>query len=229
MRLMIVISAMLLSTSCWAQADEVKPNTACRHEGDTSVILSAPTAMQYLTSGPSKSGGDVLTCIKGKWENTGTIGSTQIAYNIKIMKEDVLLEEAKASAFDGEPVPVSHVEEEAFVAKENLKDNGTKLTPGTVATGFSMSLMSQLVDSNKIVVNFSILRSEIGSISKVEIGGSAYQLPQLADYRLKHSITVEDGKTVAIPFGPLVYQDGDAKPKYTILMMATKVPSRVGL
>lgn len=176
----------------------------------------------YLTS---QVGGEVLSCINGKWKLTGHVGTTQVTLTVQLMEGDKLQTSTSVTTLDGQPVPISIGTERAYVAEAKKEGDKVILTPGIVKSGFFMTMTPTLAKDGKIEVEFVVSKSELTAINKFKQGDMEIELPQVSSVDLKQKVALDSGKEITIPFGPLVEPMQSGKPahaKYTLKLVATK-------
>lgn len=132
------------------------------------------------------------------------------------------------TTLDGQPAPVSIGTERSYIAEAKKDGDKVVLTPGTVKDGFFMTLTPTLTQDGKITVEFVASKSEVTSFQNFKQGELEIQLPQVNLIELKQKFTLDNGKEISIPFGPLVEPVKSAemgklpRTQFTLKLVATK-------
>jgi hypothetical protein len=148
----------------------------------------------------------------------------------KLMEGETFVAEIGVTGLDGEPGFTSAMTEIGYLAKKELKDGVTISTPGKIITGLEFKALSTLTDGDKIIVDFGILmKSKAGAAQPIKIGNAEYQFSPLIASNISQKVTLDSGKAIEIPFGPLTDPDDPTSNQYTIVMTATKDPKHVGI
>jgi len=179
----------------------------------------------YLSS---EVGGEVLSCVEGKWKLTGHVGTTQVTLVVQLMEGDKRLTSAAVTTLDGQPAPIGIGRQLSYIAEAKKEGDKLVVTPGVVKDGFFMTMTPTLTQDGKITVEFVASKSEVTAIQNVKQDDLEIQLPQVSTVDLKQKLALENGKEIVIPFGPLVepmksIETGKpARTQYTLKLVATK-------
>lgn len=173
----------------------------------------------------SQVGGEVLSCINGKWKLTSHVGTVQITVGVQLLEGTKGLTSFQLITLDGQPAPMNIEAERSYIAEAKKDGDKVVLTPGTVKDGFSMTMTPTLAKDGKIEVEFVANKTEITAMNKFKQGDMEIELPQVNSIDLKQKLALDSGKEITIPFGPLVEPMQSGKPahaKYTLKLVATK-------
>lgn len=144
--------------------------------GSTSITGTSPgtdstTAAGSLTatvvSGTSKlSGSEIVAKALSGITNTAEIADLNVTAlnNTPVTKQDIVNE--------------TYLSSTSTTATENSTTN--ELTPGTISTGFTMTLLPRILSNNRILLGYSIDLSSLVSMTTVSSGDSTIQLPTVA-------------------------------------------------
>ena len=176
----------------------------------------------YVTSQIDKK---VTICEDGAVTHIGHVGATPIKLSVQLTNGSKSLIDVKITTLDGQPAPIGIGTDHTYIASATKDGDKVAITPGVVRDGFAMTLVPTLAKHGKIEVKFDASKSELTSINKYKQGDMEVELPQVTSMNLKQTITLEDGKEVTIPFGPMVnpVKTGETMhSQYTLKLTATK-------
>lgn len=175
-------------------------------------------------------GGELLSCIDGKWELLGHVGTTNVTLAVRVMEGKTLLTSASVTTLDGQPAPIGVGNLRTYVAESRKDGDKVIVTTGTVKEGLFMTMTPTLIKKGKIKVDFVMSKVEVTAMSNVKQGDLTVQLPQIKSIDLKQALALDDGQEFVIPFGSLVNSTNDTAesgklphPQYTLRITATKI------
>jgi len=97
-------------------------------------------------------------------------------------------------------VPVQVVEETAYVRSTEAVLNdagqvvGTAVTPATITTGFTMSLLPRILNTREIMMEYSITLSDLNQISDF----GSIQLPETSNTSFQQQVILRNGQTLVL-------------------------------
>jgi type II secretory pathway component GspD/PulD (secretin) len=101
------------------------------------------------------------------------------------------------------------------------------LTPGEVTTGFSMSLLPIVLDSNHVLmhcaINISSLKELVTFSSGVGLAQQSVQQPNVSSFSTQQRMTVKSGETIVLSG----YENESTESKQTDVMRNVLPGSRV--
>lgn len=173
-------------------------------------------------------GADVLSCIDGKWEKIGQIGTTMLSISVQLMEGDKKIFSTQTTMLDGQPTPLMVGVEHAYAALTTKDANGKLISaPGKLTTGLNMLLTPTLTDDGRIAVKFTFNKSELTSTQTLKLDDGEIELPQVNTITLSQKVTIKSGEEIIIPFGVLIKPKmlGPVHTQYTVKLSATKQAS----
>lgn len=72
------------------------------------------------------------------------------------------------------------------------------LTPGTVTTGFIMSLLPTILDNNRVLLQLSLDISELKKIDSITSGGQTIQAPEVSSSQVLQRVVLKAGQTLVM-------------------------------
>src|SRR5690606_28678427 len=92
----------------------------------------------------------------------------------------------------------------AEVSTTALAGNGTgssstqSLTPGTITTGFNMTLLPYLMDGPEMLLQYSVNLSALNAMNTASSGGNMIQMPDLDNRIFSQSVRLRSGETLVL-------------------------------
>jgi type IVB pilus formation R64 PilN family outer membrane protein len=76
--------------------------------------------------------------------------------------------------------------------------SSNSLTPGTINTGFTMSVLPHVLDATQMMLQFSVDISSLVSMHEVQSGGSMIQTPEIDTRNFLQRVKLHDGDTLIL-------------------------------
>ncbi|HWX12393.1 MAG TPA: PilN family type IVB pilus formation outer membrane protein [Trinickia sp.] len=110
---------------------------------------------------------------------------------------------ASVTTLNDQPVPVQVAEQEGYLAQISTLatvnvGSETSLTPGTVTTGFNLTLLPHILDDGTVMMQFYTNISSLASLSTFTSGGQSIQLPTVDTRNFLQQVAVKSGQTLVI-------------------------------
>jgi len=131
-------------------------------------------------------------------------GSSLILKALAKQGQVSVLTEPSVTTLNMEAVPIQVAKQTSFLASVEISQTanvGTNsaLTPGTVTTGFNMSLLPYILpDDETILLSYSVNLSTLDSIRRVESGGSAIEIPEVNNRIFAQKVRIQTGQTLVL-------------------------------
>ena len=108
-------------------------------------------------------------------------GSSAVAQALSATTKTSLITELNLSALNNRPVSQQSVRSTTYIA-QTVVTNGqytttTQVTPGSLTTGFTVSLLPRIISGDRILMDYSINLSSLVSLTSETSGGQTIQLP----------------------------------------------------
>ena len=108
-------------------------------------------------------------------------GSSALAQALSATTKTSLITELNLSALNNRPVSQQSVRSTTYIA-QTIVTNGqytttTQVTPGSLTTGFTVSLLPRIISGDRILMDYSINLSSLVSLTSQTSGGQTIQLP----------------------------------------------------
>ncbi|WP_170040976.1 PilN family type IVB pilus formation outer membrane protein [Pseudomonas sp. WS 5532] len=101
------------------------------------------------------------------------------------------------------PVPVQVARQTSYLASIQTTNTAqvgstTSLTPGTVTSGFNMSLLPNIMPNNELTLDFSIDMSALRQLRKTTSGDSSIESPDIDKQIFAQSVKLKSGQTLIL-------------------------------
>lgn len=182
----------------------------------------------------SQANGELMSCGKDlKWHLPGVqqkADANVIKLSVQLMEGEKMVTSSMVTTLEGAAAPFSVADEVTYIAEAKKEGDRVTLVPGVVRSGFFMDMTPTIATDGHIAVAFNATKSELMALSNLDQGdGMSIQLPQVSSVYLKQTVSLEAGKEMSIPFGPLMNENAGggltvpAQPKYMLKLVATKI------
>jgi type IVB pilus formation R64 PilN family outer membrane protein len=149
-------------------------------EGVGNLILSAPT-----TSG-------------SRWAGTSAMISA-----LSTQGRVTELTSATVVTLNNQPVPVNVGRRVSYLASSSTSQtpnvgSTTSLTPGTVSTGFSMTLVPHIVDGKELLLQYSVDLSSLLRMKTISSGGNTIEAPDVSTSSFIQRVRLASNETLVV-------------------------------
>lgn len=111
---------------------------------------------------------------------------------------------ASLVTLNNQPAPIQVARQTAYLASSQTTlgvggtGNTTTLQPGRVTTGFSMNMIPHILDSNKLMLQYSGDISSLIRIGEISSGGSTIQTPEIDTRNFLQRVIMNGGETLVV-------------------------------
>lgn len=111
---------------------------------------------------------------------------------------------ASIVTINNQPAPIQIGRQRSYLASSTTtigtggSGNTTTLTPGVVTTGFAMSVLPHILDSGRLMLQYSGDISALVDISTVTSGGSSIQTPEIDTRNFLQRVLMNNGETLVL-------------------------------
>jgi type IVB pilus formation R64 PilN family outer membrane protein len=110
---------------------------------------------------------------------------------------------ASVTTLNDQPVPVQVAEQQSYLAQISTVTTAnvgsqTSLTPGTVTTGFNLTLLPHILDDGTVMMQFYTNISSLASLVPFTSGGQQIQLPTVDTRNFLQRVAMKSGQTLVI-------------------------------
>jgi type IVB pilus formation R64 PilN family outer membrane protein len=110
---------------------------------------------------------------------------------------------ASLTTMNDQPVPVQVAEQQSYLAQISTTNtvnvgSQTSLTPGSVTTGFNLTLLPHVLDDGTVMMQFYTNISSLVSLSPFGANGQQIELPTVDTRNFLQRIAVKSGQTLVI-------------------------------
>jgi type IVB pilus formation R64 PilN family outer membrane protein len=104
---------------------------------------------------------------------------------------------------NNQPVPVQVAKQTSYLQSSQTTvvaqvGTTTTLTPGTVTSGFNMSILPHILTNGTVLLQFSTDISSLREIREVESGGSMIQAPEIDTRNFLQRVAMKSNETLII-------------------------------
>lgn len=102
-----------------------------------------------------------------------------------------------------QPAPVLVGSQQSYLASVSTTDTAnvgstSTLTPGTITTGFNMTLLPYLMEGPDMLLQYSINLSSLTRLREVESGGQKIEIPEVANRIFSQRVRLRSGETLIL-------------------------------
>lgn len=113
------------------------------------------------------------------------------------------LTSATVVTLNNQPAPVNVGRRVSYLASSSTTQTPnvgatTALTPGTVQTGFSMSLVPHIIDGKEMLLQYSLDLSSLLKLSTIVAGNSSIQAPDISTSNFIQRVRIQSGETLVV-------------------------------
>jgi len=115
-----------------------------------------------------------------------------------------ILTQPSVTTLNMEAVPVQVAKQTSFLASTSTTQTAnvgstSALTPGTVTTGFNMTLLPYIMDDAKtVLLQFSVNLSTLNNIRRVSSGENAIEIPEVDSRIFSQKVRLQSGETLVL-------------------------------
>jgi type IVB pilus formation R64 PilN family outer membrane protein len=115
-----------------------------------------------------------------------------------------ILTQPSVTTLNMEAVPVQVAKQTSFLASTSTTQTAnvgstSALTPGTVTTGFNMTLLPYIMDDAKtVLLQFSVNLSTLNNIRRVSSGDNAIEIPEVDSRIFSQKVRLQSGETLVL-------------------------------
>lgn len=137
-------------------------------------------------------------------ESSAFFGSNVVGRALSTIGNTTLLTSGTVITLNGKTVPLNVSREQAYLQSSSSSISGehsmssTTLTPGVATEGFAMNFTPKILDSNQVLLHYSIDLSVIEDIETFSAGDSAIQLPRRSVRNFLQEVSVRSGRSLVL-------------------------------
>ncbi|PLZ00007.1 PilN family type IVB pilus formation outer membrane protein, partial [Burkholderia sp. WAC0059] len=110
---------------------------------------------------------------------------------------------AAVTTLNNQPVPVEVATQQGYLAEVSTTNTAnvgsqTSLTPGTITTGFNLTLLPHVLDDGTVMMQFYSNLSVLDQLQQVSSGGQQIQVPEVDTRNFLQRVAVKSGQTLVI-------------------------------
>jgi type IVB pilus formation R64 PilN family outer membrane protein len=113
------------------------------------------------------------------------------------------LTSATVVTLNNQPVPVNVGRRVSYLASSSTSltanvGSTTSLTPGTVNTGFSMTLVPHIIDGKELLLQYSVDLSSLLRIKTISSGGNTIEAPDISTSSFLQRVRLASNETLVV-------------------------------
>lgn len=110
---------------------------------------------------------------------------------------------ASVTTLNDQPVPVQVATQKSYLAQVSTTNtinvgSQTALTPGTVTTGFNLTLLPHVLDDGTVMMQFYTNLSQLLSLDTISSGGQQIELPNVETRNFLQRVAIKSGQTLVL-------------------------------
>jgi type IVB pilus formation R64 PilN family outer membrane protein len=110
---------------------------------------------------------------------------------------------ASVTTLNDQPVPVQVATQKSYLAQVSTTNtinvgSQTALTPGTVTTGFNLTLLPHVLDDGTVMMQFYTNLSQLLSLDTISSGGQTIELPNVETRNFLQRVAIKSGQTLVL-------------------------------
>lgn len=115
-----------------------------------------------------------------------------------------IMTSASAVTLNNQPVPLQVGRKTSYLAASTTTVNGadtgatTSLTPGSLTTGFSMTVLPHILDDGKVLLQYAMDISSLLSMYTVTSGDASIQVPDVETRNFLQRVSIRSGDTLVL-------------------------------
>lgn len=165
--------------------------------------ISNPYSIALKTAFPMASGGGNLVLSAPAGSSSRWAGSSAMIAALSTQGRVSELTSSTMVTLNNQPSPVNVGRKVSYLASSSTTQtpnvgSTTSLTPGTVQTGFSMTLLPHIIDGRELLLQYSLDLSSLLRLSTITSGSSTIQAPDIATSNFIQRVRMLSGETLVV-------------------------------
>ena len=164
---------------------------------------SNPYALALKTAFPTVTGAGNLIISAPSASSSRWAGSSAMISALSTQGRVSELTSATLVTLNNQAAPVNVGRRVSYLASSATTQTAnvgstTSLTPGTVQTGFSMTLVPHIIDSKEILLQYSLDLSSLLQLKTITSGDSTIQTPDVSTSNFIQRVRIQTGETLVV-------------------------------
>ena len=147
----------------------------------------------------------------------GASASENIRIKYELTKDGDVISSASSVVQEGFTLPFTQGRERGYLKSATHSGPNIALTPGTVTTGFTMTVKPKVTSEGKILLVLKAEQADLLSMDKAKSGDLEIEVPRVRRFKISEQRDVNSGEQVEFPF-----VNGQKDSGYVLLVTATK-------
>jgi len=155
------------------------------------------------TAFPVASGAGNLVLSAPSNANSRWAGSSAMIDALSTQGRVTELTSASVVTLNNQPSPINVGRKVSYLASSSQTQTAnvgstTSLTPGTIQTGFSMTLIPHIIDSRELLLQYSMDLSSLLRLNTITSGGASIQAPDVSTSNFIQRVRMQSNETLVV-------------------------------
>jgi type IVB pilus formation R64 PilN family outer membrane protein len=167
------------------------------------LTASSPYAIGFKTAATTAEGVGNLILSAPATSSSRWAGSSALVSALSTQGRVTELTSATVVTLNNQPVPVNVGHRVSYLASSSVTQTAnvgstTSLTPGTVSTGFSMTLVPHIVDGRELLLQYSMDLSSLLQMKTISSGGNTIEAPDVSTSSFIQRVRLASNETLVV-------------------------------
>jgi len=167
------------------------------------LTASSPYAVGFRTAATTAEGVGNLILSAPSTSSSRWAGSSALLSALSTQGRVTELTSATVVTLNNQPVPVNVGRRVSYLASSSVTQtpnvgSTTALTPGTVSTGFSMTLVPHIVDGKELLLQYSVDLSSLLRMKTISSGGNTIEAPDVSTSSFIQRVRLASNETLVV-------------------------------
>lgn len=165
--------------------------------------IGNPYSVALKTAFPMTSGGGNLVLSAPSTSSSRWAGSSAMIAALSTQGRVSELTSSTLVTLNNQPSPVNVGRRVSYLASSSTTQTPnvgatTALTPGSVQTGFSMTLLPHIIDGRELLLQYSLDLSSLLRLSTITSGTASIQAPDISTSNFIQRVRMQSGETLVV-------------------------------
>ena len=167
------------------------------------LAAASPYAIGFKTAETTAEGAGTLILSAPATSTSRFAGTSALISALSTQGRVTELTSATVVTLNNQPVPVNVGRRISYLASSSTSQtanvgSSTSLTPGTVSTGFSLSLVPHIIDSRELLLQYAVDLSSLLRMQTISSGGSTIEAPDVSTSSFIQRVRLASNETLVV-------------------------------
>lgn len=167
------------------------------------LAAASPYAIGFKTASTTAEGVGTLLLSAPTSSTSRFAGTSAMISALSTQGRVTELTSASVVTLNNQPVPVNIGRRVSYLASSSTSQTAnvgstTSLTPGTVSTGFSMTLVPHIIDGKELLLQYSMDLSSLLQMKTISSGGNSIQAPDVSTSSFIQRVRLDSNDTLIV-------------------------------